>query len=266
MNGLKAIEFRISPLREKLRIHPLYSALGDIEDIQIFMERHVFAVWDFMSLLKFLQIELTHTTLPWMPGKNAVLARFINEIVHGEESDENELGEPKSHYEMYIDAIKQIGASTENIDLFLNKISTGVGIESSLNSLNVEVAIKNFITHTFDLIASKKTHLVAASFTYGREDVIPDMFIEIIKNAEVRDQKANYSKLTYYLERHIEIDGGEHGPLSLRMIEELCGNDPIKWKEAEDIAVLSLERRIELWDGIYNALIYSKSNKNAIIA
>jgi hypothetical protein len=261
MNGLNAIESRISPLRHKLRFHPLYSALENIEDIKIFMERHVFAVWDFMSLLKYLQIELTHTTLPWMPGKNAVLARFINEIVHGEESDVNELGEPKSHYEMYIDAMKQIGASTEKIDLFLKNILAGEAVHSCLKNQNVDLAIKNFVSHTFELIESNKPHLVAASFTYGREDVIPDMFIEIVKNAEERDHKTSYSKLTYYLERHIEVDGGEHGPLSLQMIAELCGNDPTKWKEAEEIAVISLERRIELWDGIHQALIHSKSNE-----
>jgi len=261
-DGLKTIETRISPLREKLRNHPLYSALENIEDIQIFMERHVFAVWDFMSLLKFLQIELTCTSVPWIPGKNAVLARFINEIVHGEESDLNEIGIPKSHFEMYVDAMQEIGASTEKIDCFLEEIDRSKNIEVALGNLKIDDTVKEFVSHTFRVIDSKKAHLVASAFTYGREDVIPDMFIEIVKNAEERNQKSSYSKLTFYLERHIEIDGGEHGPLSLQMIAELCGNDKLKWQEAEEVAIISLEKRIELWDGIYQALILSKTHKN----
>jgi hypothetical protein len=264
MNGLKAIETRISPLREKLRNHPLYSSLENIEDIQFFMERHVFAVWDFMSLLKFLQVELTCTSVPWMPGKNAVLARFINEIVHGEESDLNEIGVPKSHFEMYVDAMQEVGASTSKIGLFLEQIGEGEAVQTTIKNIKIETQVKNFLSNTFQVIDSRKGHLVASAFTYGREDVIPDMFIEIVKNTEKRDQKASFSKLTYYLERHIEIDGGEHGPLSLKMIEELCGKDEIKWQEAEEIAVVCLEKRIELWDGIHQALIQSKMHKNIL--
>lgn len=261
MDPLKTIENRIAPLRDKLRNHPLYTALEDIDDVKIFMESHVFAVWDFMSLLKSLQNQLTCTKVPWMPGKNATLARFINEIVHGEESDVNELEVPKSHYEMYIDAMHEIGASTEKVDQFLDNLKTETNISSALIKMPIDNSIKEFVAHTFEIIDSGKSHLVASSFTYGREDVIPDMFIEIVKNAEERDQKANYSKLTYYLERHIEVDGGEHGPLSLQMIKELCEDNDTKWKEAEEIAVSSLEKRIQLWDGIYEALIQSKKIK-----
>jgi hypothetical protein len=262
IDGLKAIETRIAPLREKLRNHALYGALEDIEDVKIFMEMHVFAVWDFMSLLKFLQLELTCAAVPWIPGKNAVLARFINEIVHGEESDLNEIGIPKSHFDMYADAMQEIGASTEKIDWFLNEIRKTQNIEFTLNTLEIDNSVKKFVSNTFRIIDSKKAHLVASAFTYGREDLIPDMFIEIVKNAEQRNQKSSYSKLTFYLERHIEIDGGDHGPLSLQMIAELCGNDKLKWQEAEEVAVISLEKRIELWEGIYQALVLSKMHKN----
>ena len=104
---------------------------------------------------------------------------------------------------------------------------------------------------TMEQVYSKKLHVISAVFTFGREDLIPDMFIEIVKNIGSESQ-TDLSKLTYYLERHIEIDGGEHGPMALQMIDELCGNDEVKWKEATEASKQALELRIKLWDSLLN--------------
>ncbi|WP_242202329.1 DUF3050 domain-containing protein [Aestuariivivens insulae] len=248
MNHIQRIEEALEPLRVRLNHHKLYSTLDSINDVKIFMEQHVFAVWDFMSLLKSLQNQLTTTTLPWVPVVNPATSRFINEIVLGEESDVNELGEPKSHYEMYLDAMLQVGANTKQINTFINHIKEGLSITDAGLKAELEAETLNFIQFSFDVIATKKPHVIASAFTFGREDVIPDMFFQIINQSKTESN--TFSKLIYYLKRHIELDGDEHGPLSLKMIEELCKDDVNKWEEALTTAKQALQHRISLWDSI----------------
>ncbi|PIQ48378.1 MAG: heme oxygenase [Cytophagales bacterium CG12_big_fil_rev_8_21_14_0_65_40_12] len=249
MTPLERIVAEITPLKNQLSTHKLYEKLNSIDDIKTFMESHVYAVWDFMSLLKALQANLTCVNTPWVPVKNASLARFINEIVFGEESDLNLNGESKSHFEMYLDAMNQIGADTSNINKFITKIRSQHSIHQAFNDLAVSEGVQEFVNFTFQVIHTKEPHLIASAFTFGREDLIPDMFLEIIKSAE-NENASSYDQLTYYLNRHIELDGDEHGPLSLKMISELCGEDTGKWEECTNMAKLALEHRIKLWDDI----------------
>ena len=68
---LENLELEIGHLRNQLVNHPVYANIKDLDGLKCFMESHVYAVWDFMSLLKALQINLTCVSLPWVPVGNA---------------------------------------------------------------------------------------------------------------------------------------------------------------------------------------------------
>ena len=84
---IKKLEEELYPLKEKLINHTLYNKINSQKSIQIFMEGHVYAVWDFMSFVKKIQQLLTCTKTPWIPSINPIAARLINNIVLGEEAD-----------------------------------------------------------------------------------------------------------------------------------------------------------------------------------
>ena len=248
------IENEIETLKVQLINHPLYKMMKSQEDLQVFMEHHVYAVWDFMSLVKKLQVDLTTTTLPWVPPTMPSAGRLINEIVWGEETDINKDGVPMSHFEMYLESMEQVGASTSAMNHFLSTLSESSSIQQHIASAELPNYIKEFLKFTFEVIESNKTHVVAAVFTFGREDLIPDMFIEMIKNIN-NDSDLDLSHLIYYLERHVEVDSGEHGPMALKMIQELCGDDPVKWEEALVASKTALNHRIALWNGIADLIL-----------
>lgn len=248
-SNIEHIEKELAGLRNELKNHSLYKKLHTIEDVHTFMSLHVFAVWDFMSLLKAIQMNLTCVSIPWIPAKNAELARFINEIVVAEESDHDAHGVIKSHFEMYLTAMNEVNADPSKMNEFMKMIQSNNTVAAALENLAVPQEVKEFLNFTFDTIKTNKTHLIASSFTFGREDVIPDMFISIIDKATLENNKS-YDSFNYYLERHIELDGDEHGPLSLKMITELCGDDAQKWKEVLETGKKALQLRINLWTGI----------------
>ena len=253
MSYIQNLEKNLSSTRKSLINHSLYSKLDSKQKLVEFMENHVFAVWDFMSLIKALQRNLTCIEVPWIPNENRLAGRLVNEIVLAEESDVDLNGNPKSHFELYLESMIQIGASTKKIEDFIFKIKTLKSYNKSIENINISPVVKEFMDFTFNIINTNKNHVIASVFTFGREDLIPDMFIEIVKKLSVNNEiKAD--NLIYYLERHIEIDADEHGPMALKMIEKLCGEDEMKWKEAEIASKKALEMRIKLWDYIENKI------------
>ena len=241
---INLLNSNLTKYREEIVNHALYKKLNSVEDIAVMMEHHVYAVWDFMSLLKALQSLLTCTTSPWKPVGDGKIRQLVNSIVLEEESDVDKENNPLSHYEMYIDAMKQCGANTSAIESFVSNVST-------TNIPSVNDGVDAFLKTTFDVIESNETHKIASAFTFGREDLIPDMFTAIVNEYNTEN---NLDKFVYYLERHIELDGGEHGPLALELISNLCGDDDDKWREVEETAIACLVARKKLWDSILTDL------------
>ena len=237
---INILNSNLTKYREEIVNHALYKKLNSVEDIAVMMEYHVYAVWDFMSLLKALQSLLTCTTSPWKPVGDGKIRQLVNSIVLEEESDVDKENNPLSHYEMYIDAMKQCGANTSAIESFVANVS-------ATNIPSVNDGVDAFLNTTFDVIDSNETHKIASAFTFGREDLIPDMFTAIVDEYNTEN---NLDKFVYYLERHIELDGGEHGPLALELISNLCGDDDDKWREVEETAIACLVARKKLWDSI----------------
>ena len=242
----------LNDLRKSLIEHPLYNSMENLSDIKKFMEVHVYAVWDFMSLVKNLQINLTCVSTPWIPSENSLTARLINEIVWGEETDIDKNQVAKSHFEMYLDSMNEIGANTNKIKDLVRLVKQGRDIFKIIESLDISNEIKDFLNFTFSVIKDNKVHVTAAVFTFGREDLIPNMFIEIVRKIKLENNSVE--SLIYYLERHIEMDGDHHGPMAMNMIKNLCENNDDKIFEALDSSKLALRKRIKLWDYIYEQI------------
>jgi pyrroloquinoline quinone (PQQ) biosynthesis protein C len=232
----------------KLRQHPLTSrqSIGCIEDLRIFMINHVYAVWDFMCLTKQLQQHLAPSGSPWVPRYSASSRRWINEIVLGEESDITMDGLGNlSHFESYIIAMKEIGIDTTWIESWPTLVET-IGWENAIKHSKVPEPAKYFMTQTKEFVDSDKPWVICAALALGREDLLPEQFNSVLVQLENAEIPSNTFK--WYLKRHVEIDGAEHGPAARKLLEELCNNDPVRKEEATEAALKAIRAREKYWD------------------
>lgn len=244
--------------RQRLVAHPVYRLIDNPARLRRFMEHHVFAVWDFQSLLKAMQQKLTCTTVPWLPTPDPEARRLVNEIVLDEESDELPGGGHASHFELYLRSMRDAGADTAPIERLLALLAEGAPIAQALSACGGPAAAVAFVRRSFAVIDSGATHRIVAAFTYGREDVIPDMFRSLV-GALAAEDPAAWGSFRFYLERHIEHDDERHAPVCRRIVGRLCGDDAVLWHEASETARDCLEARIELWDGVRTALTAGES-------
>jgi hypothetical protein len=242
----------VKKAHQEVIAHPVYAHLDSSHNLRIFMEHHVFAVWDFMSLLKRLQGLLSVTTIPWQPPKVSRLARLINEIVLVEESDEDGRGGYSSHFELYLQAMRQCGANTTPIMTFLTALQNNRSVAAALSEAGAPAGVAQFVLSTLQVAEEGRSHEVASAFFFGREELIPSMFDKVLD--AINAQGVTTERLEYYLMRHIQVDGEKHGELAREILEYLCADDILRWTEAEAQAIKSLRLRSELWQSALVAM------------
>ena len=242
-------------LRERLDHHPIYRTVDSLPRLRCFMEHHVYSVWDFMSLVKSIQGVIAPAGHPWLPGKDESLRRFINDVVLGEESDEwTRDGKTTyiSHFRLYQHAMQEVGADVGRSNEFLHLVES-VGIDAALAAKVAPAASRVFMRSTFDCLASGKPHQIMASFAIGREHIIPAMFRALLRGMAIEESAA--PAFHYYLNRHVELDGDHHGPMSMRLLETLCAGDTQRVLEARAAAETAIAERIAFWDGVMEAML-----------
>jgi len=248
--------------REALLTHPIYQSIQSEDGLHAFMSYHVFAVWDFMSLLKSLQQKLSCVQVPWVPEGDPNLRRLINEIVLGEETDEDGKGGFSSHFELYQDAMQECGADATVVNAVISGIRAGLEPGEALRFAGASLGAQSFCATTFDVIANGSVAEVATAFALSREDVIPTMFQRLVDDLRLTEMPG-YERFLYYLDRHISVDGDSHGPMAYEMINALCGEDDAKWALAEAAARRTIQSRIVLWDHAFVAIKDIEASRKA---
>jgi Protein of unknown function (DUF3050) len=248
--GIERLEKAVDEARTRVTAHQIYASLNTHQAIVTFMEHHVFAVWDFMSLLKTLQRSLTCVEVPWVPSGPTGSRRLINDIVLVEESDELG-GGFISHFELYVEGMFEAGADTTVINEFIALLRERRPVPQALEAVGVPAPSAEFVRTTWGFIQNSPVHCQAAAFAFGREDLIPDMFQQVIA---VRDEGGKLDTFVDYLARHIEVDGEEHTPMAMQMLADLCGDDELKWQQCAETVNQALEARCRLWDGVLAAI------------
>jgi Protein of unknown function (DUF3050) len=243
---IERLERAVEHARDRVITHPLYANLDTHEAIVTFMEHHVFAVWDFMSLLKSLQRQLTCVAVPWVPTGPNGSRRLINDIVLVEES--GELGDGfTSHFELYVAGMRQAGADTSAVDRLVDLLRAGTGVREALAKSDVPRPAVEFAGTTWTIIETAPVHCQAAAFAFGREAIVPAMFSQI---AAVNQRGGRLERFVDYLERHLE----DRAPMAMRLLADLCGDDGSKWQACIDTVNTALAARARLWDGILEAI------------
>ena len=244
----------LNPLRESLFQHPVFRSVTTLSRLRIFMEHHVYPVWDFMSLLKSLQYKFAPHGSPWLPNGNGDIRRFVNEIVTEEESDvafPNSEIKYISHFEMYRNSMHEIGADTNEIGKFISCVIKN-GLAIGLDCRGVPDPARKFMQSTFEVIEGEKAHCIAAAFALGREDIVPKMFKSLLGKIKITEIEAPI--FHYYLNRHTELDEESHGPMAINMLSSLCDGDSKRVEEALQAARNALQARIIFWDGVHMAI------------
>lgn len=241
----------IKRLSNELASHRLYHSVHTLDDVNTYMEHQVWCVWDFMVLIKSIQMHYLCSSLAWIPPVDSFIGQEIYSILRSEEADIDDTGDKySSHFETYLRAMSQAGATREAIDRFITALQNGSQIEAALDLAQPPEAAREFVAVTLK-IARGPVHGAVAAFCLSREGIIPDMFTTFLSNLS---ENKNLSIFKWYLRRHVAVDSKYHGPQSERLFENIIGNDQQKLTECLEVARQALVARVIFLDRIFEAL------------
>jgi hypothetical protein len=239
----------VEPYQQAVLAHPVHGQLGTVAALRMFMQSHVFAVWDNMLLLKTLQQRLTCVTTPWLPVEDAIAARLINEMILDEETEELRPGEYMSHAEFYILAMAELGAETQPIEQLMDGLRGGQGLEAALGSLAIPEQTKAFVLNSWEICQGPTPGIVAA-FLLGREEIATPLFANILGQLDGMEGGVACDRLRAYCQRHVSVDEERHIPMAKALLKRICGDSAWAWGRAAEASVSTLMARQRLWDGV----------------
>lgn len=237
----------------ELKTHSIFGCVRSRKDLRYLMSWHVFAVWDFMSLVKRLQYEFTTVTLPWTPPARPFAARLLNDIVMAEESDTTPEGLYASHFDLYLSAMREVGADTSQIEYFVDLVRSNIAVDVALRMVKAPEPVQKFVLSTIESATNGSVFEVLGSFLFGREDAIPQMFKTLLADWSVPQEETPI--FVYYLQRHIELDGDSHGPAATRLVSELVQGNADSLQQIHRAGISAIEHRLALWDALQSELV-----------
>jgi hypothetical protein len=253
---IDAFDQAITPLLKVLATHKVFCSINSIAHARVYLQHQVFAVWDFMCLLKSLYRKLSTKDI-WYPPTSSISVHLIGSIMLEEESDINEQGDRESHFETFVRAMEELDTDTSQIRGFIAWIKEEQSIEIAFEQIDVNPSIKKFVLSNAEVL-NLESHEVLSAFVFGRELITSIMFTNLMKalqhHMNYMDQ-SHLCTLISYLNRHISLDADEHFPKALKALIELIGDDLAKLDQTIDVAKKVLGIRIDFLDGIHKDIL-----------
>jgi radical SAM protein with 4Fe4S-binding SPASM domain len=223
--------------REAVVSHGVYAAASSPAVLRAFMESHVFAVWDFLALLRRLRGEISQ------PASSG----YLEEVLRAEESDLWEDGRSASHLDRYLEAMEEVGADTALFRAFQSRLAAGDAPDVALEAVGAPWPVRHFVSDTLSWASNGDLAEVAAVYLYSREDVLPEIYQRLLTVCEGQGEA---SRLVEYLERHLARYGEDTASQAKHIMDQITGQDPKVWDRAALAAERALLARKALWDGI----------------
>jgi hypothetical protein len=254
---------KVLPAQDKILNHQVYKEIENLDDLNLFLEYHVFFVWDQMSSLKAMQKDLTCMNVPWVPKRSPQTRKYINELVLNAEGNDLISETVLSEYESYLELMRESDADSSSIERLEKSINRGENFKDLLDHLDMPKVVKSYLDFTYKTIESKDAHKIAANFVFGKQSLIPHRLVKLLNELN-KKFPVDLSLQIKYFESKVMKETGKIEDVAKKIFEELCGHDEEKWDDVAEVAERTLERRLQLWDDIKNAILNQRNMATAV--